>query len=50
MPVKIERSQFSELIESVKADDREVAVGIKGRVAEAQSDAEVVMMGGWTTN
>ncbi|MEV6668846.1 hypothetical protein [Streptomyces sp. NPDC051162] len=50
MPVKIERTepQYAELITAVKADPESVAAGIKSRVSAAQSEAEVVMMGGWT--
>ncbi|MFI1104991.1 hypothetical protein [Streptomyces melanogenes] len=50
-PVKIERSKttdFSELLDAVKADPDAVAAGVKARVADALSGAEVVMMGGWT--
>ncbi|MFJ9429399.1 hypothetical protein ACIRQY_07010 [Streptomyces sp. NPDC101490] len=49
-PVKIEKpsADFSSLLEAIKEDPTEVADGIKARVSDAMSGAEVVMMGGWT--
>lgn len=53
MPIQMEHietvstSVFAELITDVKSDPKAVAAGIQARVADAQSGAEVVMMGGW---